>query len=85
MKKLLKFKTEGCSQCKALTPTLNRVLQEYPDIELIEIDCDTEENFIEEYKIHNLPTLVYLIDNKEVGRTIGAVPANKIKQLLING
>ena len=29
-----------------------------------------------------MPTLIYLVDGMEVGRLSGAVPANKIKELL---
>ncbi len=80
MKELLKFETPWCSQCKALNPTLDKVLKEFSDVILTKINC--EEHLPNKYNVRNLPTLIYLKDNVEVGRLSGAVPANKIIELL---
>lgn len=82
MKKLLKFEAEWCSQCKALTPTLTKVMKEFPDVELIKIDCEINEAETLKYQIRSMPTLIYLKDNMEVGRLVGAVPASQISELL---
>ena len=82
MKELLKFEAEWCGQCKALKPTLNNVLKDFPDVKLTIVDCETDEQTTLKYQIRNMPTLIYLKDGVEVGRLSGAVPANKIKELL---
>ena len=82
MKELLKFEAEWCGQCKALKPTLNNVLKDFPDIKLTIVDCEVDEEETLKYGIRSMPTLIYLIDGMEVGRLSGAVPANKIKELL---
>lgn len=82
MKELLKFEAPWCSQCKALTPTLDKVLEEFKDITLTRINCEEQEDLPNRYNIRNLPTLVYLKDGVEIGRLSGAVPATKIKELL---
>lgn len=81
-KKLLKFEAEWCSQCKALKPTLTKVLEEFPDVELVTVDCEVDEAETLKYSIRSMPTLIYLKDNVEMGRLTGAVPANKIEELL---
>lgn len=85
MKKVLKFEAEWCGQCKALTPILKRVLENHTDITLITIDIETEEETTLKYNIRNLPTLVFIKDDIEVGRTSGVLTAdmleNKIKEL----
>lgn len=82
MKELLKFEAEWCGQCKALKPTLNNVLKDFPDVKLTIVDCETDEQTTLKYQIRSMPTLIYLVDGIEVGRLSGAVPANKIKGLL---
>lgn len=82
MKELLKFETYWCSQCKAINPTLDKILEEFPDIKLTKIDCEEQEDLSNRYNIKNLPTLIYLKNDIEVGRISGAVPANKIIELL---
>lgn len=82
MKELLKFEAEWCSQCKALKPTLNNVLKDFPDVKLTIVDCEVEEQKTLKYQIRSMPTLIYLVDGVEIGRLSGAVPANKIVELL---
>lgn len=85
MKKILKFEAEWCGQCKALTPILKRVLENHTDITLTTVDIETEEETTLKYNIRNLPTLIFIKDDIEVGRTSGVLTANmlenKIKEL----
>ena len=84
MKRILKFESEWCGQCKVLTPILKRVLENHTDITLTTIDIETEEETTLKYNIRNLPTLVFIKDSIEVGRTSGVLTAdmleNKIKE-----
>ena len=84
MKRILKFEAEWCGQCKALVPILKRVLENHADITLTIVDIETEEETTLKYNIRNLPTLVFIKDDIEVGRTSGVLTAdmleNKIKE-----
>lgn len=84
MKRILKFEAEWCGQCKVLTPILKRVLENHTDITLTTVDIETEEETTLKYNIRNLPTLVFIKDSIEVGRTSGVLTAdileNKIKE-----
>lgn len=84
MKRILKFEAEWCGQCKVLTPILKRVLENHTDITLTTVDIETEEETTLKYNIRNLPTLVFIKDDIEVGRTSGVLTAdileNKIKE-----
>ena len=79
MKKILKFEAEWCGQCKAITPILKRVLENHTDITLTTVDIETEEETTLKYNIRNLPTLVFIKDNIEVGRTSGVLTANVLE------
>ena len=84
MKRILKFEAEWCGQCKVLTPILKRVLENHTDITLTTVDIETEEETTLKYNIRNLPTLVFIKDDIEVGRTSGVLTVdmleNKIKK-----
>ena len=84
MKRILKFEAEWCGQCKALAPILKRVLENHTDIILTTVDIETEEETTLKYNIRNLPTLVFIKDDIEVGRTSGVLTVdileNKIKE-----
>lgn len=79
MKKILKFEAEWCGQCKALAPILKRVLENHTDITLTIVDIETEEETTLKYNIRNLPTLVFIKDDIEVGRTSGVLTANVLE------
>lgn len=79
MKRILKFEAEWCGQCKALAPILKRVLENHTDIILTTVDIETEEETTLKYNIRNLPTLVFIKDNIEVGRTSGVLTANVLE------
>lgn len=84
MKRILKFEAEWCGQCKVLTPILKKVLENHTDITLTTVDIETEEETTLKYNIRNLPTLVFIKDSIEVGRTSGVLTSdmleNKIKE-----
>ena len=82
MKKLIKFEASWCNQCKALKFTLDKVMKDFSDVTLEVVDCDEHEDIAKKYNIRNLPTLIYLKNNEEVGRIFGSVPASKIVELL---
>ena len=84
MKKILKFEAEWCGQCKALAPILKRVLENHTDIILTTVDIEPEEETPLKYNIRNLPTLIFIKDKIEVGRTSGVLTTdmleNKMKE-----
>ena len=69
-----------------IAPSVNgglpQIMKDFSDVTLEVVDCDEHEDIAQKYNIRNLPTLVYLKNNKEVGRLFGAVPASKIVELL---
>jgi thioredoxin 1 len=79
MKRILKFEAEWCGQCKALAPILKRVLENHTDITLTTVDIETEEETTLKYNIRNLPTLIFIKDDIEVGRTSGVLTANVLE------
>ena len=67
---ILFFYAEWCSQCKLLQKELNN----FDYIPIIDIDADTNESLCDKYDIKVLPTLI-LIDNEgnEVIKHIGFI------------
>lgn len=83
IKKIEKYSATWCAPCRVLAKTMKTVLQEYPDIELVEYDADNDEEKFEEKLIKNVPQLYfYDQDGTEVHHLTGAYPANKIKDII---
>ena len=72
MIKILKFESDSCPQCKALSATLERISKENKiDIKNIDIEEDNNQDLIRKYNIRSIPTLIFLNEDQEYNRLIG--------------
>ena len=72
MIKILKFESDNCPQCKALSATLERISKENKiDIKNIDIEEDNNQDLIRKYNIRSIPTIIFLNEDKEYNRLIG--------------
>jgi thioredoxin 1 len=74
--KVLKFSATWCGPCRVLSHTLEGV----EGITNIDIDKDMET--ARKYNIRSVPALVFLKDDKEVGRSLGAISLDRYNQIL---
>ena len=79
---ILKFESDSCPQCKALSVTLERISKENKiDIKNIDIEEDNSQDLIRKYNIRSIPTIIFLNEDKEYNRLVGNqsyVTINKI-------
>ena len=69
---ILKFESDSCPQCKALSITLNKISKENKiDIKNIDIEEDNSQDLIRKYNIRSIPTIIFLNEDKEYNRLIG--------------
>ena len=69
---ILKFESDSCPQCKALSATLERISKENKiDIKNIDIEEDNSQDLIRKYNIRSIPTIIFLNENKEYNRLVG--------------
>ena len=72
MIKILKFESDSCPQCKALSVTLERISKENKiDIKNINIEEDNNQDLIRKYNIRSIPTIIFLNEDKEYNRLVG--------------
>ena len=84
--KLLKFSAPWCGQCRVLA----KQLEKFDVCEVVEYDVEEDENehLIDEYKIKNLPMLIFVNDDdSEIKRWHGTISnidefKNEIKSLI---
>ena len=68
MKKVLKFSASWCGPCKMLSKVLSTI---ETDVEIEEIDVDTNRELAIEYKVRGVPLMVMLEDGVEIRRLPG--------------
>ena len=69
---ILKFESDSCPQCRALSVILERISNENKiDIKNIDIEEDNNQDLIRKYNIRSIPTIVFLNKDKEYNRLVG--------------
>lgn len=81
--KIIKIGALWCPACLITNKSLNRIKNEYKDIEIIELDYDYDEEEVSKYNVGNiLPELIFIENNKEVNRLIGEKSYEEIKEVI---
>lgn len=79
---LLKFGAKWCGPCKKIQPFVETLKSKFPELTLTYVDIDEDiNNLCDKYNIESLPTFVLLVDDKEVGRVLGADKQELVKLL----
>lgn len=79
---LIKFYAGWCMPCKTLANTLSKILSEFPDIQLKEVNIDDDVEQSREYKIRSIPTLVLVKDGQEIDRLVGNQSVEQLRKFL---
>ena len=78
---LLDFWAEWCGPCRMLSPIVYQVAEELTDIKVGKVNVDQEPKLASRFQVMSIPTLVLMKAGKEVERSLGAIPKNKIIEL----
>ena len=79
---LIDFYTDWCEPCKILSPIIEEIALENPNIKVVRINVDNELTVSMKYQIMSIPTMVVIKDGKETNRLIGVVSKEKILNIL---
>ena len=82
---ILDFGASWCGPCKQLDPIIKEKAKEFPKAVFFKIDVDECEETAEKYSISNMPTLIFLKNEKEADKQVGLAKkediTKKIKDL----
>ena len=79
---LLDFFAVWCGPCKMLSPVVEKIAGEHPEIKVGKVNIDEEPSLAERFGIMSVPTLV-VVKNGEVVRTsVGFRPESAVLALL---
>ena len=68
---VIDFFATWCGPCKMLAPILSEVEKETTDVAFIRVDVDQAPDLARRFGIMSIPTLVFLKNGEEVGRSVG--------------
>ena len=81
---LLKFYSQSCQPCKALSPLVDKLAKEY-DLQVIPVSIDEFPEDAHNWNVRAVPTLI-LVDKGEgeVARKVGAMSEGMLRSFIIN-
>lgn len=68
---VLDFYADWCGPCKSLSPILDELDKEYPNVDFLKINVNNLDLFPEEYKVSSLPTIFFIKGGKKLHSIIG--------------
>ena len=72
-----------CGPCKALSPILEEVSNEYEGkVDIYKVDVDEEEELSAAFGIRTIPTLLFIPMNETPKVMVGGLPKNKLKEAI---
>lgn len=79
---LLDFWAAWCGPCRMVSPVVDMVAAETPDIKVGKVNVDEQQELASAFGVMSIPTLVAVSGGKEVNRIVGAVPKESILKML---
>lgn len=76
------FYAVWCGPCKMLAPVVEKVVEENPEITLLRVNVDENEELSSRYNIVSIPTLLYFKDGKMMNGNVGYIGESEVKKLL---
>ncbi|HAE81357.1 MAG: thioredoxin [Clostridium sp.] len=79
---LVDFWATWCGPCQALSPIVEEVAGEVEGVKVGKVDVDDQDKLARKYKIFSIPTLLVFKNGEVAQRSVGAVPKEKILEML---
>ena len=79
---IVDFWAEWCGPCHAVAPVLDRIAAERPELRLVKVNIDEEQELAWRYGVQSIPTIVLFKDGEPAAAAIGAQPKTMLEQKL---
>lgn len=79
---LLDFWATWCGPCRMVSPVIDEIAGEHPEIKVGKINVDEEPELASAFKATGIPSLFVVKDGKIANQAVGAMPKQQILDML---
>ena len=80
---LLDFWAGWCTPCKMLSPIIDELAEDHPEMKVGKVNVDEEKALAEQFKIMSIPTLLVFRSGEVVKRSTGLRTKAEILEMLL--
>ncbi len=71
---LVDFYADWCGPCRMLSPVIEEVAKELPDLKVIKVNVDEREDIAKMFGVMSIPTLILFRDGQMDKKQVGFMP-----------
>jgi len=79
---LIDFYADWCGPCRMVSPIVDKIADEHPEIKVCKVNVDNEEELAVKFEVMSIPSLFVMKNGEVVNKSVGAVPEAKILDMV---
>ncbi len=79
---LVDFWASWCGPCRMLSPVVDEVANENPQIKVGKVNVDEQPDLAAMFGIMSIPTLIFFKDGKNIDASVGVIPKSSIEKMI---
>ncbi len=79
---LLDFWASWCGPCRMVSPTVDEIAEEMPNIKVGKVNVDEQQELASSFNVMSIPTLIVMENGKVVDQAVGVRPKRQIVSML---
>ncbi len=79
---LVDFWASWCGPCRMLSPVVDKIADEHPEIKVCKVNVDEEESLAEKFNVMSIPTLLVFKNGTLAKQSVGVIPEKAILSMI---